>query len=72
MSVSYTPAAPPFITDTASKTVGSISTITPNVTNVFPTFGPSGYYADAGEVADCLNQLVTRIKALEAIQGITN
>ena len=35
----------------------------------FPRFGKVGKFADAGEVADCLNQLVLRIQALEAFMG---
>lgn len=34
---------------------------------VYPAYGHIGQFADAGDVADCLNQLVARIEALEGL-----
>ena len=38
----------------------------------FPAFNIVGKIADAGEIADCLNQLVLRIQALEAAMALSS
>ena len=42
-------------------------TLTTNSAATYPNYNTIGKWADAGEIADCFNQLVCRIEALEAI-----
>lgn len=53
----------------APSAIPTLGTIPANQTAVYPLFNATGRAADAGEVADCFNQLVSRIQALEAILG---
>lgn len=79
--ISYAPAGLAASYTLASRTVGQVTSVvkasqTPAATagtlpavqaSAYPVYGLVGKVADAGEVADCLNQLVSRIESLEAI-----
>jgi hypothetical protein len=81
--ISYTPGQPGNIF--TGKTIGpttanpKANVSAPVTLNVVPPpgtsqgaylpFGRVGYFADAGEVADCLNQLVARIESLEGLMN---
>lgn len=71
MLTSYTPGQAPLVTDNADMTVGPTTPVSTS-NGGYPAFNVIGYAADAGEVSDCLNQLVVRIQALEAFAGITS
>jgi len=79
--ISYAPATVIGGTIFGDKTIGPVTGVTktanlpgtggtlpvaPPVAS-YPAFNTTGNIADAGEIADCLNQLVVRIEALEAI-----
>jgi hypothetical protein len=82
--ISYTPGQPGNIF--TGKTIGptnvnpKVNAVTPPTLGVTPppgtpqgnytTFGRVGYFADAGETADCMNQLVVRLEALESLLNI--
>jgi hypothetical protein len=81
--ISYAPGGLPAVVMTfADKTIGpttSLSkvstqpvtqgTLPPSQAAAYPQFNIVGRSADVGEIADCLNQLVARIEALEAVLG---
>ena len=79
--ISYAPATVLGGTIFGDKTIGPVNNVTksgpipatggtlpvaPPVAS-YPLFNTTGNIADAGEIADCLNQLVVRIEALEAL-----
>lgn len=79
--ISFAPGPAPGVTMiNADKTIGPTTSIgrtgsqpaSPGVipasgAGTYPQYNLTGKYADAGEVADCLNMLVARIQALEAV-----
>lgn len=79
--ISYAPDLPPSVTSGRSVTVGPTTAISKSLgpaqvsagtlpippQGSYPTIGRIGTPADAGEVSDCLNQLVARIEALEGL-----
>lgn len=81
--ISYAPGPNPGIVMINSDlTIGPTTSLTktatlPATSGTLPTTGAAAYpmwnivgrFADAGELADCFNQLVARIEALEAIVG---